>query len=106
MGEGGDGFAGAGAGGPPEVDAGGFAGGAGDRGGAAFAGGLLGGGGPVQDGADFGEQLGEVDGADAGQAGQEAGAGVGGDPCGDEVLDGGDGGLQAAQWAAPRFPDS
>jgi len=48
--EGGDSFAGAGAGGPAEVDAGGLAGGAGDWRGTAFGGSLLGGGGPVQDG--------------------------------------------------------
>ena len=43
MGKGGDGFAGAGVGGPAEVDAAGFAGGLGDGGGAAFGGGLFGG---------------------------------------------------------------
>ena len=75
VGEGGDGLAGAGVGGPAEVDAGGLAGGLGDGCGAAFGGGLFGVVDAVEDGADLGEDLGEVDLADAGELLEKSGSG-------------------------------
>jgi hypothetical protein len=66
VGEGGDCLAGAGVGGPAEVDASGLARGFGDGCGAAFGGGLFGVGDAVEDGPDLGEDLGQVDLADPG----------------------------------------
>ena len=97
MGKGGDGFAGAGVGGPAEVDAAGFAGGLGDGGGAAFGGGLFGVVGAVEDGADFGEDLGQVDVADAGELLEKASSWVGGDDAFDVCFELGDGAQQSAQ---------